>query len=53
MSRLHFAEGIILFARELHSRTGNLTKSPATQIGFSSKDRPYCFALHFRVLSAK
>jgi hypothetical protein len=30
MSRLHFAESIVLFARELHSRPGSLTKSPAT-----------------------
>ncbi len=36
-SRLHFAESLIFFARELHSRPGNLAKSPATQIGFSSK----------------
>ena len=45
MSRLHLAEGITLFAREPHSLLGNLTKSPP-QIGFSSTDRPYCFALH-------
>jgi hypothetical protein len=45
MSRLHFAESIILFAPGLHSRPGNLAKSPATQIGFSSEDCPRCFAL--------
>ena len=36
----------------LDSRPGNLAKSPATQIGFSSEDCPHCFALFFRVLSA-
>src|ERR1700680_1717635 len=34
MSRPHFAESIILFARELHSRPGNQTKKPRQRSAF-------------------
>jgi len=46
MSHLQFAESIILFARELHSRPGNLTKSPATdRLFFEGSPVLFCLAL--------
>jgi len=51
MFRLHFAESIILFARELHSRPGNLTKSATDRPFFEGSRAVFCVALPTSAIS--
>jgi hypothetical protein len=52
MSRLHFAENIIFFSPGLHSRPGNLAKSPGHTDRLFFGGLPALFSVVFRVLSA-